>query len=115
MPVSIASSGAQVATVTTEHTLAAVAGPTGGGHYQLRVDVSVLALGDRLTVVCQSRVRAADTTRDEFTVVLEHIPHDKILTMPAIAVPNGCEFIAKLTQNAGSSRTFPWAVYRLDA
>ena len=114
MPVSIATSGSQTATLDTDHTLATQTAPTGGAIYQLRVDANALANGERLILRLQTRARVADTTRDLYATTFEHTQGDPIKDSPAVAVPAGSEVVAILRQEGGTGRAFPWALYRLD-
>lgn len=114
MPISIATSGSQTATLNTDHTLATQAGPTGGAIYQLRVDTNALANGERVLLTLQTRARVADTTRTLYQAVFEHAQGDPIKDSPAVAVPASSEVVAILRQEGGTGRAFPWALYRLD-
>lgn len=114
MPISIADSGSQTATLNTDHTLATQAGPTGGAIYQLRVDTNALANGERVILTLRTRARVADTTRTLYQAVFEHAQGDPIKDSPAVAVPASSEVVAILRQEGGTGRAFPWALYRLD-
>ncbi len=116
MPVSIAASGSQTATLNTDHTLTTTAGPTGGGVFQLRVDTNALVNGETVFLTVQTKTRSTDVTRQVYPrAVFTHVQQDPIKDSPAIAVPNGCEIVAILRQEGGTGRAFPWALYRLDA
>lgn len=114
MPVSVAASGSQTATLTTEHTLVTQAGPTGGAVYQLRVDSANLANGETLTLALRTRARSGDTTRTIYTAVFTNVQGDPIKDSPAIAVPVSNETMVTLKQDGGTGRAFPWALMRLD-
>lgn len=114
MPVSIAASGSQTATLDTDHTLATQAGPTGGAVYQLRVDAVNLANGERLILTLRSRARAADTTRQLYHATFEHAQASPIKDSPMVAVEVGNELVAVLRQEGGTGRAFPWALRRVD-
>ena len=58
--------GSQTAVISTEHTLATI---TDAGSYVLGVDVSNLALGDKLTLRIKTKVRSAGTTRTTYIAV----------------------------------------------
>src|SRR6266498_1628662 len=63
MAVTVEASGTQAATVTTEHTLATVAGP---GVYVLNVDTANMVANDVLELRVKKPVLAAGTVRLEF-------------------------------------------------
>ena len=114
MPVSIANSGSQTATLNTDHTLATATAPTGGALYQLRVDTNALATNETLTLTLSTRARVADTTRVLYRAVFTGAGEEAIKDSPCVAVPAGSEVVATLRQEGGTGRAFPWAVYRLD-
>lgn len=114
MPVSVAASGSQTATLNTDHTLDTETGPTGGAIYQLRVDADALANGERLILTVQTRARSTDTTRTVYEAVYEHDQPDPIKDSPAVAVQVSGEWKAILRQEGGTGRAYPWAVLRLD-
>ncbi len=108
MAVTEATSGSQTATISTEHTLATITTP---GVYMLRVDVNAMALGDRLVLRAKVKARSADTTRQLFSAVFEHVQADKITD--SIPVPIVHEVVFTLQQTAGTGRAFPWSVVSL--
>lgn len=108
MAVTEATSGSQTATISTEHTLATITTP---GVYMLRVDVNAMALGDRLVLRAKVKARSADTTRQLFSAVFEHVQADTITD--SIPVPIVHEVVFTLQQTAGTGRAFPWSVVSL--
>lgn len=111
MAISEKSSGAQAATVGTEHTLLSTVDL---GTYQLQVDVSVLVGGDELELRIKHKVRSAGTQREVYLWALGPVPpNTKIWIGPPVACTTGADFTLK--QTVGTSRTFDWAVVRLDA
>jgi hypothetical protein len=115
MAASVAASGSQAATVTTTHTLATQAAASGGGHYQLRVDANAMVGGDELRLTLETKARAADTTRVVYESYFANVQACPILLSPAVAIQDSNELVCKLTQTTGTSRTFTWALLRLDA
>lgn len=114
MPVSIAASGSQTATLNTDHTLVTQTAPTGGAIYQLRVDANALANGERVILTLQTKTRTTDTTRTVYRAEWNDIQSDPIKDSPAVAVVATSDLVAILRQEGGTGRAFPWALYRLD-
>ena len=108
MAPSQAASGTQVATISTEHTLATITTP---GTYVLRVDANALALGDRLVLRAKVEALSGGTRRLLFSGVFEHVLADKIADSIPVPVVHGVEFT--LQQTAGTGRSFPWSVILL--
>jgi hypothetical protein len=110
MAAAVKTSGAQAATVTTEHTLATV---TDAGVYQLAIDVSDLANGatpDILEVRIYGKVRSSDTER---LILVRTIgpgdqTEDQWMSPPFISPHH---YRASITQTQGTGRTFEWAIY----
>ncbi len=113
MPVSIAASGSQTATLNTDHTLVTQAAPTGGASYVLVVDKNALADGERLRLRVQTRARAADTTRDAYVAEFT-LDGPAVVVSPVIPVEVSNELVAILRQEGGTGRAFPWALKRID-
>jgi Cu/Zn superoxide dismutase len=111
---SVASSGSQTATLTTEHTLTTQTPSTGGALYQLRVDAFNLANGETLVLKLKTMPRTGDTSRALYTTVFTHAQGDPIKDSPAVYVPASADLVATLTQTGGTGRAYPWALYRLD-
>lgn len=104
----IQGSGDQSMTLDTEHSLATVTSP---GSYQLAVDASALANGDRIECRIYGKVRNSD---DERLVYRFSAAHEQVTPMKvSIPVATPHYFRATVTQVAGTSRTIPWAVYSL--
>ena len=98
-------SGSQTATVTTEHTLATV---TVAGTFTLTVDLSNMALGDKLTLRTKLKVRSSGTTR---TADVGHYAHvQERLVSVSIPLPTVTEAVFTLEQTAGTGRVFEWEV-----
>ena len=103
------SSGAQIATLATEHTLATI---ITGGTYVLSVDLGALANGETLTLRVKSKVRAADTSRTVYESSFQHAQGAPNKYSPAIPVI--AEGVFTLMQSGGTGRTFPWNILQLD-
>ena len=97
--------GSQVATVTTEHTLATV---TDAGNYLFYVDTNVLALGDELILRVKVKVRSTGTTRLAFQAAYKNVVGEPIIQSIPVSIVN--EAVFTLEQATGTSRTFDWAV-----
>ena len=98
-------SGSQTATVTTEHTLATV---TAAGTFILTVDLSNMALGDKLTLRSKIKVRSTGATR---LVDVGHYAHvQERLVAVSIPLPTVTESVFTLEQTTGTGRVFEWEV-----
>lgn len=111
MAVTVAASGTQSATVTTEHTLST---QTGAGVFVLVVDASAMVAGDRLELRIYSTALAAGAEQlaygppdAVFSGVLE-VPMLYSIPVPADSTAGNCRFTLKQTN--GTSRNFPWKV-----
>lgn len=109
MAVSVADSGSQTATISTEHDLATI---TTAGVYQLAVDLNAMTDGsteDRVTIRAYGKARSSDTERLmeqwEFT---GSQAKPLFRTNPEIS-PHSLRYT--LRQDQGTGRAFPWAVY----
>lgn len=114
MAVTIETSGAQLAVIGTEHTLAETGGSPDlpvGKRYQLVLDWAALIAGDTLEVRIYMKARAADTARvlDLHTVTGDQATD--ILLTPEI--PAGAYVKFTITQTAGTGRSFPWSVHAI--
>lgn len=97
--------GSQVAAINTEHTLATL---TDAGSYVLGVDLSNMALGDKLTLRIKTKIRNVGVTRLAYVANYVHVQSvENCLSIP-IASPN--EFVATLEQTAGTGRAFNWEI-----
>jgi len=100
--------GSQTAIISTEHTLSTV---TDAGSYVLGVDLSNLALGDKLTLRIKTKIRSVGTTRLTYIATYVNVQSiENTLSIP-IASPN--EFVATLEQTAGTGRVFNWEITEL--
>jgi len=109
MTVSVADSGSQTATISTEHTLST---PTSPGTYVLTVDAANLAAGDVLELRCYGKARSGDTERLLYRGTYGPAPlAAPLLQSLPIVTPHYARFTLK--QTAGTGRAFPWATYTL--
>lgn len=101
-------SGAQVATVTTEHTLATIATD---GTFVLYVDTSVMVLGDELELRVKVKVKSDGTTREFLVATYVNVQGQPVKASIPVASINECVFTLK--QTVGTSRTFNWEIIKL--
>lgn len=113
MPVSIAASGSQTATLATNHTLVTQAGPAGGGNYVLVVDKAALSGTEILELRMQTRARSGDTTRDVYVSTFS-TDGPGVVISPVVPVESGNQLVCILRQEGGTGRAFPWALKRID-
>lgn len=102
---SAASSGTQVATISTKHSLYAT---TVSGNYALMVDTSNMVLGDVLELSVDAAYASGGTRRQTYAVTYAHAQSDAGKISVPVVAPWGAEFFLK--QTAGTGRSFPWAV-----
>lgn len=100
--------GSQTAIISTEHTLDTI---TDAGSYVLGVDVSNMALGDKLTLRIKTKIRSVGTTRT--TYVANYVNVQSILNVLSIPIASPHEFVATLEQTAGTGRVFNWEITEL--
>lgn len=114
MPVSIAASGTQNATVGTSHTLVTQTAPAGGAVYQLRARANALANGERVQLQVLVDGATGGTLGTLYDVTFANVQGETYKDSPAIAIPAGGQLRAVLRQEGGTGRAFPWWLYRLD-
>jgi len=100
--------GSQTAIISTEHTLATV---TDAGSYVLGVDVSNMALGDKLTLRINTKVRSVGTTRTTYIANYSNV--QSTLNTLSIPIASPHEFVATLEQTAGTGRVYNWEITEL--
>ena len=105
-----ADTGTQSASVSTLHTLSTI---TASGIYCLSVDINNMILGDVLELSALVKVLTGGTSRQYFLASYAHVPQNP--TVISVPIPVLWEVVFKLRQTAGSGRSFPWEVIRLDA
>lgn len=101
-------SGAQAATVGTEHTLAT---DTTNKVYVLVVDTAAMAAGDVLELRCKTKVRAGDLS--QLAWLVSFMDAQTAVNKYSIPIPANIEIVATLKQVAGTGRTYPWALLSL--
>ena len=101
-------SGAQAATVTTEHTLATI---STDGTFVLYVDTSAMVLIDELELRVKVKVKSDGTTREFLIATYAHVQGQPVKASIPVASINECVFTLK--QTAGTSRTFNWEIIKL--
>ena len=100
--------GSQTAVISTEHTLSTI---TDAGSYVLGVDVSNMALGDKLTLRINTKIRSVGTTRTTYIASYAHV--QSTLNTLSIPIASPHEFVATLEQTAGTGRAYNWEVTEL--
>ena len=100
--------GAQTAVISTEHTLATI---TDAGSYVLGVDMSNMALGDKLTLRIKTKIRSTGVTRTTYSA--NYVNAQGTPNTLSIPVASPHEFVATLEQTAGAGRSFNWEVTEL--
>jgi hypothetical protein len=106
MAVTVADSGSQTATISTEHTLSTL---TTAGVYTLAVDTNAMVAGDTVVLRIYGKARSSDSERLIFESAFGDVQGDPLKLSFTVVSPH--HFKATLTQTAGTGRAFPWAVY----
>jgi len=113
MAITVVSSGAQAATLDTEHTLNTGAGATGGAMYWLVVQVpSAATFADICVLRCKRECRTTDATEIVYEAVIRGAGSTKVFISPFLPVPDGFDYAFTLEQTDGTGRTWPWSVER---
>lgn len=113
MAVTVEASGTQTAVITTEHTLATIAGP---GVYIVNVDTANMAAGDVVEFRIKKPVLSAGTTRIEFYAMFAGVqPTEDVLktSVPIVVDSTAGSCTVTLKQTLGTGRNFPWSVLKL--
>jgi hypothetical protein len=113
MAVTVEASGTQTATVTTEHTLATIAGP---GVYVANVDTAAMAAGDVAELRVKKPVLASGTTRTEFYAMFAGVqPTEDTLktSVPIVVDSTAGACTVTLKQTVGTGRAFPFSILKL--
>jgi len=105
-----AAEGSQIAVIGTEHVLATI---TVAGDYQLKVDMSNMALGDIVELRVKDKVRATGTSAEYVMKAFAHVQDPPVVASVPIDILN--EGIFTLKQVAGIGRTFNWEISQVDA
>jgi hypothetical protein len=112
MAVTNAGSGDQACTVPTEHTLDT---ETTAGVYVLHLDLNTLVTGatpDVLEVKIKTKVNTGETSRIQVyrRFVGGRVPQPNWVSPP---VTTDTEIVCTINQLQGTSRTIPWALFRV--
>jgi hypothetical protein len=111
MPISEHASGTQAATVGTEHTLNTTSPDTTDGAYQLVVDLSAMALGDKVELRIKEKALSAGTQRQAVVFTFANAQTDALFISPAVLLLHGWDMTLK--QTAGTGRSFPWSIRKV--
>lgn len=107
MAVSVADSGSQTCTISTEHTLATI---TAAGVYCTVLDLSAAADGDVFLLRVYGKARSTDSERLSESYSVGPMPAGSplVTTLSRISPHH---YRITITQTAGTGRAVPWAVY----
>ena len=109
MSLTIAASGTQSATVSTEHTLTTLTGPK---TFTLHVDVNAMSHGtgtaDELELRIKTKVLSGGTERVTYYALFVGAQDIPIKISLPVPVPQTATVTLK--QTAGTGRSFPWAI-----
>ena len=109
MTASVASSGTQTATVSTEHSLS---DSTTAGTFQLAVDTSNLSSTEAVELRAYEKVINTSGTYRQVAIVTVYAGDPSPLSLsPPLLCPNGAKFTLK--QLSGTGRSFDWAVWSI--
>jgi hypothetical protein len=109
--VALVGSGTQTATVGTTHDLVS---STQFGIFQCYWNLTNLAKGDVVRVFVTMKVLGSDTEETVFEGIYANDLRDScIICSPPFVSQHICTM--RLRQTAGTGRSFPWAMYRLDS
>lgn len=103
-------SGAQAATINTEHALAQLSGV---GIYVLEVDTSALVLGDALDIRIKTTCRPTDDLKTAYLESLVGVQANKNWHSVPVPVASGDQIAVTITQTTGTGRSFPWNLMRM--
>lgn len=109
MAVTLAASGAQAATLNTEHSLntqSAVAGV-----FSANIDVSAMAAGDILEIRVYEKAQQVSNTKRVAQLMRIRGPASSPIKR-LLPVPTTLYWELTLKQVAGTGRTYPWSVFQ---
>ncbi len=109
MALAVAASGTTTPVINTESVLATL---TTGKTFVLALDTGAMLNGDILEVRIRTRVLAGGASLRAYSVVYAHVQGAP--QKYSIPVPANIEFVAAMTQTAGTARAYPWSVLSLD-
>lgn len=107
---SVAASGTQTATLTTEHTLSGAAITT-AGTYVLKVDTTNLANGETVTLKIYDKVLTGSTEHLIYTATYVHVQAEPVKASPPCVA--SFHFKATLTQTGGTGRAYDWSIEKI--
>lgn len=102
--------GEQLAILSTEHSLSQM---TGIGTYVLRVDVSVMQVGDTLEIRIDIPCIAGDANKQAYLETLNDVQDNQIYHSIPIPIASGEEINPTITQTAGTGRSYRWNLLRI--
>jgi len=100
-------SGSQTATPGTEHNLGSA--QTDDETYLLRVDISNLAVTERVELRAKTKTRSSDTQRQE-QLAIYYGEASIVSNVVSVPVPSVHEVQFTLKQVGGTGRAFPWSI-----
>lgn len=106
----VAATGTQAATVTTEHTLNG-GSFTDAGTYVMHVNTANMVNGDTLVLRVYAKCVSAGSEVLAYMETFAHVQAQPLKISPPIRSEYSCKFT--LNQDAGTSRNFEWAILRL--
>lgn len=110
MPIAEHASGTQTATVGTEHVLGTADDAT-DGVFQLVVDMSALAAGDRVEFAVREKAISTGTQRRLVIGAFSGPVADPLYVSDSIILLHGWDFTLK--QTAGTGRAFDWSIRKV--
>lgn len=112
MAISQHASGTLTATVGTEHVLNPTTPETTVGVYQLVVDLTNLAAGDRVEFAVREKVTGAAGTQRRVVIGAYSGPvTDPLYVSDSLILIHGWDFTLK--QTAGTGRSFDWSIRKV--
>ena len=106
----VASSGTQSATISTEHTLY-----TSGaaGTFVLEVNLVNLTTGDTVELRVKGKTLSGDTEAAKILETFSGVQAEGEAIVRSIPIPDDLALVFTLKQTAGTGRSFPWKVLSL--
>lgn len=101
-------SGTQTATVGTEHTLSS---QTAFKLYQLQLDVSALAAGERVEISIKTKILAGGALALHKRAVIRGPASQPVFV--SVPLASDIQYDVTLKQIGGTGRAFPWKVFSL--
>lgn len=112
MPVAEHASGTTNATVGTEHVLNPTSPETTDGVYQLVVDLTNLAAGDRVEFAVREKVLSGASQQARVVIGAFSGPvTDKLYVSDSLILLHGWDLTLK--QTAGTGRSFDWSIRKV--